>query len=95
MSALRSVAFTALLDWPDFAAMESRRGSIVTTDFMVKIGEAQAAGDTRSLYALMQEYQSDITANGTCEPGALERYCDCLVAGREREAAQAARQAAV
>lgn len=79
----RSLVFTALLEEPEFAAMESRRGSRLVTDAVarVELDRADPAKAGITLRQSMLDYRADVTNGGTTEPGIWERYVDALLAG--------------
>jgi hypothetical protein len=78
--AMRSVAFSVLLEWPEFAALPIRDAGRVVTDFMTKIEQDQTGRNPWDLYL---EYRRDITPPDN-HPGYLARYVAALRAGDER-----------
>lgn len=71
---LRSIVFTCLLEWDEFGPLDNRLGTLVVTDLAEKVSDAQRDGDTRSIFALYQEYRRDIGR------GNLASYARCLAA---------------
>lgn len=80
---LRSLVFTALLEHPEFRAMEYGRGGRLVTDAVARVEDVRATGSLASLQVLVDAYVAEVTSPG----GGLERYVDTLLAGDRRQAA--------
>lgn len=80
MSILRSLVFTLLLEEREIASMESMRGMRLVSDATDRVEQDQKRDRSLTTDAIIRQYISDVTANGTCEPGIWERYVDSLIA---------------
>jgi hypothetical protein len=74
----RSLIFTVLLDSPEFAHMQSDRGSRLISDAVARLAQDRAEDPAIHIDASVRGYLADI---GT---GNLETYVDTLIAGDER-----------
>lgn len=85
----RSLIFTALLEEPEFGAMEQRRGERLISDAQVALDNARERNPGVTIAQAMDGYVRAVTANHTTDPGVWERYVDTLLAGDERRAREA------
>lgn len=85
----RSLIFTALIEEPEVARMETRRAARLFSDAQVRLDMDREEHPGITLAQSMKGYVDSVTASHTCEPGIWERYVDTLLAGDEYRAKQA------
>jgi hypothetical protein len=89
MGADRSLIFTALLEEPEFGAMEDSRAQRLLSDAQERLDGDRQAKPGITTEQSMRDYVNDVTNGHTTEPGIWERYVDALLAGDEVRAQQA------